>query len=120
MSFSETVHTFPHGWATLTAANWRKYPNLKTPHVISVDVLNRWVDPQTGVLYTERLLQCEQKAPAILKWIGINVGDTAFFRETSALDPRSQHYEATSVNLTMRQYLTVEEVCTFVPDAAQP
>lgn len=42
---------------------WRKYPNRECAHVISVDVLDRSIDPKTGVLRTERVLGVRQKAP---------------------------------------------------------
>ena len=45
---------------------WHKYPNSKCAHVISIDTIDRTVDPVTGVIRTERLLGCKQKTPA---WI---------------------------------------------------
>ena len=42
---------------------WHKYPNPHCSHVITVDVLDRSVDPNTGVIRTERILGCQQKAP---------------------------------------------------------
>lgn len=45
---------------------WRKYPNPRCSHVISVDVVDRTVDPITGVIRTERILGCKQKTPT---WI---------------------------------------------------
>lgn len=45
---------------------WRKYPNPRCSHVISVDVVDRSVDPITGVIRTERILGCKQKTPT---WI---------------------------------------------------
>lgn len=66
MKFFEATHRFNHSWAEVTAANWMKYPNEQCPHVIAVDVLDRHVDPETGVLRTERLLTCNQNAPALV------------------------------------------------------
>ncbi|KAK3827453.1 MAG: PRELI-like family-domain-containing protein [Benniella sp.] len=66
MKFFHTSHKFDHSWAQVTAANWQKYPNEQCPHVIAVDVLSRHVDPNTGVLHTERLLTCNQNAPALI------------------------------------------------------
>ena len=45
---------------------WHKYPNPHCSHVVTVDVLDRSVDPHTGIIRTERVLGCKQRAPT---WI---------------------------------------------------
>lgn len=55
-----------HPWSHVVIGMWHKYPNPKCTHVVSIDVLDRTVDPKTGVIRTERVLGCKQKAP---KWI---------------------------------------------------
>ena len=45
---------------------WHKYPNPHCSHVVTVDVIDRSVDPSTGVIRTERVLGCKQRAPT---WI---------------------------------------------------
>jgi len=55
-----------HPWSHVVIGMWRKYPNPRCTHVISVDVVDRSVDPKTGIIRTERILGCKQKAP---KWI---------------------------------------------------
>lgn len=52
-----------HPWALVNQGIWRKYPNRECAHVISVDVLDRSIDPTTGILRTERVLGVRQKAP---------------------------------------------------------
>jgi hypothetical protein len=42
---------------------WHKYPNSKCTHVISIDTIDRSVDPKTGIIRTERVLGCKQRAP---------------------------------------------------------
>ena len=44
-------------------AMWHKYPNSKCTHVVSIDTIDRSVDPVTGIIRTERVLGCKQKAP---------------------------------------------------------
>lgn len=44
----------------------KKYPNPHATHVVSVDAVERSVDPQTGVLRSERIIGVQQGAP---KWI---------------------------------------------------
>lgn len=44
----------------------RKYPNPQSPQVFSVDTLSRTIDPDTGVVRSERVLGIQQGAP---RWI---------------------------------------------------
>ncbi|KAF9310537.1 hypothetical protein BG000_009707 [Podila horticola] len=112
MKFFEATHRFNHSWAEVTAANWMKYPNEQCPHVIAVDVLDRHVDPVTGVLRTERLLTCNQNAPAlVLKFLG---GSTlSYVRETSELDPKTKKLTMRTQNLSMCNVLTINETVTY-------
>ncbi|KAJ3384470.1 hypothetical protein CcCBS67573_g07892 [Chytriomyces confervae] len=109
----EKTETLNYSWGMVTAANWIKYPNPITNHVLSVDILSREVDPETGVLRTERLLCCKQSAPAILRTLGLPIPEVAWFREVSELDPVSQEYTARTVNLTMRNLMIVKETCVY-------
>ncbi|KAI9206018.1 PRELI-like family-domain-containing protein [Polychytrium aggregatum] len=113
MKLFESTHSFPHSWSTLTTANWRKYPNELSQHVIACDVLSREIDPATGVLRTERLLTCKQNIPSIVHRLGLPVPQCMYFLEVSYLDPAAQTYTAVSTNLMMRGVLTVEETCKF-------
>ncbi|KAF9155008.1 hypothetical protein BG015_011338 [Linnemannia schmuckeri] len=112
MKFFQTTHKFEHDWAQVTAGNWMKYPNEQCPHVIAVDVLDRHVDPETGVLRTERLLTCNQNAPAlVLKFLG---GSTlSYVRETSELDPKTKRLTMKTQNLSMCNVLTINETVTY-------
>ena len=44
----------------------KKYPNPHATHVVSVDSVQRSVDPDTGVVRSERIIGVQQGAP---KWI---------------------------------------------------
>ncbi|OAQ31340.1 MSF1-domain-containing protein, partial [Linnemannia elongata AG-77] len=112
MKFFQTTHKFEHDWAQVTAGNWMKYPNEQCPHVVAVDVLDRHVDPETGVLRTERLLTCNQNAPAlVLKFLG---GSTvSYVRETSELDPKTKRLTMKTQNLSMCNVLTINETVTY-------
>lgn len=52
-----------HPWSHVVIGMWHKYPNPHCSHVVTIDVLDRSVDPKTGVIRTERILGCKQKAP---------------------------------------------------------
>ncbi|KAI9304146.1 PRELI-like family-domain-containing protein [Cunninghamella echinulata] len=108
MKLFKSVHDFSYEWNLVSAAQWQKYPNENCPHVQHVDVLNRTVDPETGILTTERLITVEQSAPRfILKLLG---GDSRqYVREISVIDPKKKTLQMESINLTMSNLLSVHE-----------
>jgi hypothetical protein len=59
-------HRDSHPWSHVVIGMWHKYPNPHCTHVVTIDVLDRTVDPQTGIIRTERILGCKQKTPT---WI---------------------------------------------------
>jgi hypothetical protein len=66
MKLFKSVHTYDYPWSLVSAANWQKYPNEHCSHVHAVDVLDRRVDPETGILITERLITVKQNVPFII------------------------------------------------------
>jgi len=111
--------TFDYSWEEVSTANWRKYCpwNDKSPHVIAVDTLSRHVDPDTGILRTERLITCKQSAP---QWLNSLMGgtDTSHVFETSYVDPESKKVTMVSTNLTFSNILSVRETVVYQPLSA--
>lgn len=114
MHLSTTQHVFGHSWAIMTTANWKKYPNAYSPHILSVDVISRTVTP-SGCLETQRLVVCKQSAPSVFRVLGFHLPDVNYFIEQSTLNPKTQEYEAITHNLSLRKYFTAEEMITFAP-----
>ncbi|KIY48028.1 MSF1-domain-containing protein [Fistulina hepatica ATCC 64428] len=114
MHFFSQVFNYEHPWSHVVIGMWHKYPNPKCSHVISIDVLDRSVDPETGVIRTERVLGCKQKAPGwIVKLFGGS--EDAYVREISFVDPATQKVTITSVNLSLSQFATCFERITYSP-----
>lgn len=67
MKFFKSTHEYGYEWNLVSAAQWQKYPNENCPHVSHVDVLNRQIDPETGIMTTERLITVNQNIPTIIK-----------------------------------------------------
>jgi hypothetical protein len=63
LDIGHILHLTRYPWITTTRGFWVKYPNPQAPHVLTVDTLSRSIDPETGVLRTERLLGCRQGVP---------------------------------------------------------
>ncbi|CAO3589578.1 unnamed protein product [Absidia cylindrospora] len=72
---------------SVSTAQWQKYPNENCPHVQHVNVLNRSVDCQTGILTTERLITVEQNVPSLIRKI-LGSGSTQYVREILSLIQR--------------------------------
>jgi len=111
---------------------WHKYPNPHCSHVVTVDVVDRSVDPRTGVIRTERILGCKQRAPTwivkvwyfillLSSWILTYLlqlfggSEDAFVREISFIDPSTQNATISSVNLTLSQFATCNESIRYAP-----
>ena len=115
MKIFSSQHFFNYPWEQVSAANWMKYPNEMSTHVVAVDVLRREVDPVSGVLRTERLITCQQAIP---KWILNLVGgsNVSYVRKVSEVDPKAKTLTLRSVNMSMCNLLSVYEVCTYRPN----
>ena len=119
MKLFDIGHVFPFGWETITKAYWRKYPNELASHVVSVDVLDRSVD-SAGNLRSTRLVCVNQPVPSILKKIGVNLSSTAYFLESSVVDPKARRFTAQTENLTFTNVCQTIENCVFTPGEYDP
>lgn len=108
---------FNYSWEEVSTANWRKYCpwNEKSTHVVAVDTVSRTVDPNTGILRTERLITCRQTAPDWLKSMMGGCMDESQVFETSYVDPRSKTVTMVSANLTFNNLISVQETVVYRP-----
>jgi len=119
MKIFESSHFFNYPWDKVTAANWQKYPNKLSTHVVSVDVLDREIDVERKTLRTERLIGCKQAVP---KWLSCLVGglEYSFVREVSEVDLINKTLVLKSHNLTMNHLLRVNETVIYRPLQEDP
>ncbi|CCX32547.1 PRELI-like family-domain-containing protein [Pyronema domesticum] len=120
MRVFENNCTFDYPWDNVSIANWRKYCawNTQSSHVVAVDTLSRFVDPNSGILHSERLITCKQNAPRwLLKLTGAEV---SYVREVSEVDPRSQTVTLRSINLTGCNVVSVQETVVYSPHPDDP
>ncbi|KAI0639088.1 MSF1-domain-containing protein [Trametes polyzona] len=114
MHYFSQLFNYDHPWSHVVIGMWHKYPNPHCSHVLSIDVVDRSVDPQTGVIRTERILGCKQKAPGwIVRFFGGS--EDAYVREVSFIDPATQTATITSVNLSLSQFATCYESIRYTP-----
>lgn len=119
MRLFQTSHYFNYPWEQVTAANWKKYPNELSTHVVSVDILDRSIDVERQVLRTERLIACKQPIPS---WLSCIVGgqDRSFIREVSEVNLKEKTLVMKSHNMTMNHILQVNETVIYRPDGDVP
>ncbi|EXJ85060.1 hypothetical protein A1O3_05735 [Capronia epimyces CBS 606.96] len=118
MRIFSSSYTFDYSWEEVSTNNWRKYCpwNDKASHVLAVDTLSRHVDPETGILRTERLITCKQNAP---QWV-LNIlgGDTtSHVYEVSYVDPAAKKVTMCSTNMTWSNLLECRETVVYQPSS---
>ncbi|CAK9781781.1 mitochondrion protein [Cutaneotrichosporon oleaginosum] len=109
---NEIVYDYPPAHSLLWLM--RKYPNPQSPQVFSVDTLSRTMDPDTGVIRSERVLGIQQGAP---RWITklFSLPETTYVREVIFIDPAKDQAIMMSMNLDLAQYINVLEYITYTP-----
>lgn len=117
MKVFSNIVTYDYSWEEVSLANWRKYGpwNNKSPHVVAVDTLSRHVDPDTGILRTERLITCKQSAPAWLHRLMGGGLEVSHIYEASYVDAESKKLTMVSTNLTWSNLVSVQETVTYRP-----
>ena len=111
---------FDYPWERVTAANWNKYPNEVSTHVIAVDVLKRELKDKGNVLVTERLITVQQGVP---RWIMSLVGckdNKSYVREVSTINLKERSLKMRSCNLSYVNFLRVFESVDYIPDPSAP
>lgn len=117
MKVFSNLETFNYSWEEVSTANWRKYCpwNEKSTHVVAVDTISRTVDPESGILRTERLISCKQSAPDWIKKLLGNGIEESQVLETSYVDPRHKTVTMVSANLTWSNLINVQETVVYRP-----
>merc|ERR1712137_13046 len=112
MPLSKTIHhVFEHNWEDVSLASWHKYPSEDRPDVLSVDLVDRKFDPETGVLTATRLVIMQDGVPKILKPI-LGSG-TCICLEHSVVDPKQKTMILKARNITFESVATIEETFTY-------
>ncbi|SCW04123.1 LAFE_0H06436g1_1 [Lachancea fermentati] len=119
MRLFENTYEFSYPWEQVTAANWKKYPNEVSTHVVAVDVLRRELHDSGKKLKSERLITVKQSVP---KWLLMMVGGTnvSYVREVSVVDLDDKTLTLRSCNLTCANLLRVYETVTYKPNPDDP
>ncbi|OGM47298.1 MSF1 domain protein [Aspergillus bombycis] len=115
MKFFENVFTYDYSFPAVSLAYFLRYPNPYSRHVLTTDVIDRYVDPKTQRLHTIRLHLKKSKVPSgILKLLPKGIGGSdnsgqSYILETTVVDPREGWMESESRNMEWTGILSVVE-----------
>ncbi|KAJ5540304.1 hypothetical protein N7513_008636 [Penicillium frequentans] len=115
MKFFENKFTYDYSFPAVSLAYFLRYPNPYSRHVLTTDVIDRYVDPSTQRLHTTRLHLKKSKIPAgILKLLPKGMGGSdnsgqSYILETTIVDPREGWMETESRNMEWTGILSVVE-----------
>ncbi|GJQ09374.1 hypothetical protein GpartN1_g1165.t1 [Galdieria partita] len=103
-------YIYEHPWEVVTEASLRKYPNRWCPQVQRVETLRRTVD-SSGRLLSRRLFQGTNPVPSWLHWL---IGsEPAYAVEDSVVDPQQKTMVLRLSSLSLRNWVEVDETCTY-------
>ena len=115
MKVYETNSTYDYPLPTVTLAYFLRYPNPYARHVLSTDVIDRCVEPETQRLHTLRLHLKKSKVPApILRFlprgmVGPNGASQTYILERSTIDLKEGWMKTESRNMEWTGILSVVE-----------
>ena len=119
MKFFENNSSYDYPFPTVTLAYFLRYPNPYSKHVLSTDVIDRYVDPTTCRLHTTRLHLKKSKIPTAMLnllpagLVGSTGAQQSLVLEKSTVDIREGWMETESRNMEWTGVLSVVEQQTF-------
>ncbi|KAJ5684238.1 uncharacterized protein N7477_000583 [Penicillium maclennaniae] len=115
MKFFENKFTYDYSFPAVSLAYFLRYPNPYSRHVLTTDVIERHVDPNTQRLHTTRLHLKKSKIPSgILKLLPKGMGGSdnsgqSYILETTVVDPNEGWMTTESRNMEWTGILSVVE-----------
>lgn len=91
---------------------FQKYPNPFASHVLSIDIISRFID-ELGCLHTTRVM-LKTGGSAVPSWLqSLIKSREAYVLEESIVDPVAGTMQTRTRNLSHRRFMSVEEINTF-------
>ncbi|CAG7961892.1 unnamed protein product [Penicillium salamii] len=115
MKFFENKFTYDYSFPAVSLAYFLRYPNPYSRHVLTTDVIDRYVDPKTERLHTIRLHLKKSKVPSgILKLLPKGMGGSdnsgqSYILEKTIVDAKEGWMETESRNMEWTGILSVVE-----------
>ncbi|CAI7571008.1 unnamed protein product [Penicillium manginii] len=118
MKFFENKFTYDYSFPAVSLAYFLRYPNPYSRHVLTTDVIDRYVDPNTRRLHTIRLHLKKSKVPSgILKLLPKGMGGSdnsgqSYILETTIVDPTEGWMETESRNMEWTEKQHYQRILT--------
>lgn len=115
MKFFENSSTYDYSFPAVSLAYFLRYPNPYSKHVLTSDVISRYVDPDTQRLHTTRLHLKKSKIPStLLKLLPKGIGGSdnsgqSYILETTVVDAKEGWMTTESRNMEWTGILSVIE-----------
>lgn len=115
MKIYTSTFDYDYSFPAVTLAYFLRYPNPYAKHVLSTDVIDRYIDPITHRLHTTRLHLKKSKVPSgILRFLpkglaGPGGASQSFVLEKSVVDVKEGWMESESKNMEWTGILSVVE-----------
>lgn len=115
MKFFENHFHYDYSFPAVSLAFFLRYPNPYSRHVLTSDVIDRYVDPETGRLHTTRLHLKKSKIPTpMLKLLPKGIGGAensgqSYILERSVVDVKEGWMKTESRNMEWTGILSVVE-----------
>ena len=119
MKFFENASSYNYSFPAVALAYFLRYPNPYSTHVLSTDVIDRYVDPTTKRLHTTRLHLKRSKVPAAMAKLlpagltGPGGAQQSYVIEKSTIDVEEGWMETESRNMEWTGILSVIERQTY-------
>ncbi len=119
MKFFENSSSYDYSFPAVTLAYFLRYPNPYSKHVLSTDVIDRYVDHSTKRLHTTRLHLKRSKVPSAMAKLlpagltGPGGAQQSYVIEKSTIDVQEGWMETESRNMEWTGILSVIERQTY-------
>jgi len=102
-------HKYP--WQTIACAYWKRYPNPKSQHVFSEDMIDVQIDEKTGFLKSKRIIMKSNKLP----WWGEHLFSARRVAviEEAVIDPSGKVMTTYTRNIGLRFFMGTTEKVTY-------
>jgi hypothetical protein len=115
-------YIYKHPWERVTSASWRKFTDHENRrilnHILEVDTLSCKLDHISQQLYTTRAVTVHFPGPwFIRKMVG---QDICHCVESTTVDAQSRSMQLTSRNVSLENFIQVEEKIRYDPHPDNP
>lgn len=111
MKFFSSESVFSFTWDQVVAGFWQRYPNPKSKHVLSEDVVERRVEGDK--LFTKRLISKTNSVPKWGEKFVHGLHRHVYIVEESVVDLNSRTFVTYTRNIGLQKLMSIDEKCFY-------